>query len=125
METSSKTILIADDEEDLRMLVEITLEDPAYRIVTAVDGEQALEQIRQIRPDLVILDWMMPRFSGLEVVKLLRQDPTTVRIPVVLLTANDCREDQEEARTLGIVAYLVKPFSPLELLHLVREALDE
>ena len=74
METPRKTILIADDEEDLRMLVEITLEDPAYRIVTAVDGEQAIKQIRQIRPDLVILDWMMPRLNGLEVVKLLRQD---------------------------------------------------
>jgi len=125
METPRKTILIADDEEDLRMLVEITLEDPAYRIVTAVDGEQAIKQIRQIRPDLVILDWMMPRLNGLEVVKLLRQDPTTVKIPVVLLTANDCQEDQAEAQTLGIVAYLVKPFSPLELLHLVQEALDE
>jgi len=118
METSSKTILIADDEEDLRMLVEITLEDPAYRIVTAVDGEQALDQIRQIRPDLVILDWMMPRLNGLEVVKQLRQDPTTVRIPVVLLTANHCQKDQAEVQTFGIVAYLVKPFSPLELLHL-------
>jgi two-component system phosphate regulon response regulator PhoB len=125
MGASSKTILIADDEEDLRMLVEITLEDPVYRIVTAVDGEQALAQIRVTRPDLVILDWMMPRLNGLEVVKQLRRDPTTVRIPVVLLTANDCQKDQEEAHTLGIVAYLVKPFSPLELLHLVREALDE
>ena len=125
MKTSSKTILIADDEEDLRMLVEITLEDPAYRIVTAVDGEQALDQISQIRPDLVILDWMMPRLNGLEVVKRLRQDPTTVRIPVVLLTANHCQKDQAEVQALGIVAYLVKPFSPLELLSLVQEVLDE
>ena len=125
MKTSSKTILIADDEEDLRMLVAITLEDSAYRIVTAVDGEQALNQIRQIRPDLVILDWKMPRVNGLEVVKQLRQDPTTMRIPVVLLTANHCQKDQAQVQALGIVAYLVKPFSPLELLHLVQEVLDE
>lgn len=125
MKPSSKTILIADDEEDLRMLVGITLEDPAYRIVTAVDGEQALKQIRQIRPDLVILDWKMPRVNGLEVVKQLRQDPTTMRIPVVLLTANHCQKDQAEVQALGIVAYLVKPFSPLELLHLVQRVLDE
>ena len=125
MGSSSKTILIADDEEDVRMLVEITLEDPAYRIVSAVDGEQALQRIRQIRPDLVILDWMMPGFNGLEVVKRLRQDPTTLEIPVLLLTANDSPEDQAEAQTFGIVAYLVKPFSPLKLLHLVREVLDE
>lgn len=125
MKTLSKTILIADDEEDLRMLVEITLEDPAYRIVTAVDGEQALDQIHQIRPDLVILDWMMPRLNGFEVLKQLRQDPTTVGIPVVLLTANNSHKDQAEVQTLGIVAYLVKPFSPLELLHLVQGVLDE
>ena len=107
------------------MLVEITLEDPAYRIVTAVDGGQALEDIRKFRPDLVILDWMMPELSGLEIVQLLRQDSTTVGIPVVLLTANDSREDKAHAQNLGIVAYLVKPFSPLELLHIVRQALDE
>ncbi len=125
MKTSSKTILIADDEEDLRMLVGITLEDPAYRIVTAVNGEQALKQIREIRPDLVILDWTMPRVNGLEVVKQLRQDPMTMRIPVVVLTANHCPKDQAEVQALGIVAYLVKPFSPLELLHLVQRVLDE
>ena len=80
------------------MLVAITLEDSAYRIVTAVDGEQALNQIRQIRPDLVILDWTMPRVNGLEVVKQLRQDPTTMRIPVVLLTANHCQKDQAQVQ---------------------------
>lgn len=107
------------------MLVEMTLEDPAYRIVTAADGEQALQQIREVRPDLVILDWMMPGLSGFEVIKRLRQDPTNLRIPILLLTANDCRGDQIEAQTLGIVAYLVKPFSPLKLLHLVREVLGK
>lgn len=107
------------------MLVGITLEDPAYRIVTAVNGEQALKQIREIRPDLVILDWTMPRVNGLEVVKQLRQDPMTMRIPVVVLTANHCPKDQAEVQALGIVAYLVKPFSPLELLHLVQRVLDE
>ena len=125
MKTPRKTILIADDEEDLRKLVAITLEDPAYRIVTAVDGEQALDQIRQIGPDLVILDWMMPGLNGLEVIKQLRQDPTTVKIPIVLLTANICQKDQAEVQTLGLVAFLLKPFSPLELLHLVQEVLDE
>ena len=124
MESPSKTILIADDEEDLRMLVEITLEDPAYRIVTAANGEDALAHIRQIQPDLVILDWMMPRLSGFEVVKRLRQDPNTVKLPVVLLTANDCHEDQAQAENLGIAAYLTKPFSPLELLRLVRKAVE-
>lgn len=124
MTGSLKTILIADDEKDLRMLIEITLEDPSYRIVTAADGVEALEQIQQFRPDLVILDWMMPGLNGQEVISRLRQNPTTAGIPVVLLTANDCREDEARAQALGIVAYLVKPFSPLELLKLVGEVLD-
>ena len=118
-----KTILIADDEEDLRMLVEITLEDARYHIMTAVDGQAALEQIRRVHPDLVILDWMMPGLNGFEIITQLRQDQDTAGIPVVLLTANDCPEDKAQAQALGIVAYLVKPFSPLELLETVRESM--
>ena len=118
-----KTILIADDEEDLRMLVQITLEDSRFHIITAVDGQSTLEQIRQATPDLVILDWMMPDLNGFEFITQLRQDRKTAGIPVVLLTANDCPEDRAQAQALGIVAYLVKPFSPLELLDTVRESM--
>ena len=125
MDLSRKTILIADDEEDLRLLVEVTLQDPAYQILLAEDGRQALKQTRQCRPDLVILDWMMPRPNGLEIVKLLQKDPATANIPVVLLTANDCRADKALAEGLAIVAYLIKPFSPLELLKIVKKVLAE
>lgn len=125
METQVKTILIADDEEDLRFLVETTLEDPRHRVISAANGTIALERIQQIHPDLVVLDWMMPGLTGFEIIKKLREDPVTAAIPVVLLTANDCPEDQARAQTLGIVAYIVKPFSPLELLQKVREALAE
>ena len=123
MKSPIKTILIADDEEDLRTLVEITLEDPQYRIVTADDGERALECIHRDLPDVVILDWMMPKLSGVEVLKKLRQDPRTSTMPVVLLTARDDLANQDEVRTLAVFAYLVKPFSPLELLKKVQEAL--
>ena len=123
MHEPEKTILIADDEEDIRMLVELTLEDPHYRIVTAVNGKHALDVIHRIHPDLVILDWMMPDLNGLEIVTQLHQNKTTARIPVILLTANTCGEVKAQAQTLGIVAYFVKPFSPLELLHKVRETL--
>ena len=125
MDSSQKTILVADDEEDLRLLIEVTLGDQKYRVLTAVDGKAALEHIRQAPPDLLILDWMMPGLTGVEVVKLLRQDPMTTGLPIVLLTAKARQEDQEEARTLGIFAYLVKPFSPLELLQKVQEALEK
>ena len=123
MATCVKTILIADDEEDLRLLVQVTLENPAYEIVTAVDGLSALHAIRSRPPDLLILDWMMPGLNGCQVVHQLRQNPQTSGIPVVMLTAQGERESQEEVQGLGLAGFLRKPFSPLELIHKVREVL--
>ena len=109
MNKPERTILIADDEEDLRILVEMTLESPQYRIVTAKNGLEALESIRQHRPDLAILDWMMPSLTGLQVVQALRQSPLTATLPVVFLTARDRQKDRDDACSLGLVSYLVKP----------------
>jgi DNA-binding response OmpR family regulator len=124
MNAAVKTILIADDDEDLRLLVQVTLENPTYRILTAADGSKALDAVQQSRPDLLILDWMMPGLNGYEVITQLRQNPETVTIPVVMLTAKDGLEAQEQLASLAIAAYLVKPFSPLELIKKVREVLD-
>jgi two-component system phosphate regulon response regulator PhoB len=124
MNAAVKTILIADDDEDLRLLVQVTLENPTYRILTAADGSKALDVVQQSRPDLLILDWMMPGLNGCEVITQLRQNPETVTIPVVMLTAKDGLEAQEQLASLAIAAYLVKPFSPLELIKKVREVLD-
>lgn len=120
---SLKTILIADDEEDLRLLVQITLENPSYHILTAVDGCRAVDAIYAHVPDLLILDWMMPGLNGREVVKILRQNPETARIPIVMLTAKDGVESRKHLASLNLAGYLVKPFSPLELIQKVREVL--
>lgn len=120
---SQKTILIADDEEDLRLLIQVTLENPSYHILTAVDGCVAVEVIHARIPDLLILDWMMPGLNGGEVVTLLRQNPDTARIPIVMLTAMDGIESREQMASLDLAGYLVKPFSPLELIRKVREVL--
>lgn len=80
MSSSVKTILIADDDEDLRLLVQVTLENPTYRILTAVDGRKAVEAVNQHRPDLLIIDWMMPGLNGCEVVAQLRENPETASI---------------------------------------------
>ena len=125
MTASVKTILIADDEEDLRLLVQVTLENPAYRILTAVDGRRAVDAIYTHIPDLLILDWMMPGLDGWEVVKRLRQNPDTAGIPVVMLTAKDGAEACEQMAALDLAGYLVKPFSPLELIQKVREVLAQ
>lgn len=123
MSPSVKTIVIADDDEDLRLLVEITLENPAYKILTAVDGSQALEAVKQHHPDLLIIDWMMPGLNGCEVVTQLRQSPHMATLPVVMLTARDGQEAQAQTASLALAGYLVKPFSPLELIQKVREVL--
>jgi two-component system phosphate regulon response regulator PhoB len=124
MNSAVKTILIADDDEDLRLLVQVTLENPTYRILTAVDGRKALDAVNQHRPDLLILDWMMPELNGCEVVSHLRQNPHTATIPVVMLTARDGMEAREQVDSLDLAGYLVKPFSPLELIQKAREVLE-
>jgi len=116
-----KTILLADDEANLRMLARITLDDPAYRILEAEDGLSALSLARNERPDLLVLDWMMPGLSGIEVARLLRQDAKTANIPVIMLTAKGQEADRALGRDIGVHAHLVKPFSPLELLQKIQE----
>jgi signal transduction histidine kinase len=110
-----KTILLADDDASLRELARLTMNDPDYYILEASDGKEALELARAQQPDLLILDWMMPTLSGIEVARYLRQDPTTAGIPVIMLTAKGQEKDRELGRAAGVHSYLVKPFSPLDL----------
>jgi two-component system phosphate regulon response regulator PhoB len=119
-----KTILIADDEEDLRLLVQVTLEHPSYRILTAVDGCAAMDAVCTHIPDLLILDWMMPGLNGCEVVQKIRLRSDTAGIPIVMLTAKDGLDAREQMAFFNLAGYLVKPFSPLELIQKVREVLS-
>lgn len=118
-----RTIVLADDEANLRKLVRLTLDDPQYRILEASSGMAVLELARQERPDLLLLDWMMPGMSGIEVVKKLREDPSLASIPIIMLTARGQEKDRQRALALGLHSYLVKPFSPLELIEKVQEVL--
>ncbi len=119
-----KTILLADDEANLRLLVRTTLSDPQLRILEAVDGTTALQLARAEHPDVVVLDWMMPGLSGIEVAAELQKDPLTRGIPVIMLTARAQASDREQGAQVGVSAYLMKPFSPLELLEKVDELLS-
>lgn len=116
-----QTLLIADDDPDLRLLLQTTLEDPAYRILEASDGESALNLVKQERPDVLILDRMMPKLDGLQVAQAVLADPSTRHIPLILLTALEQPAAGEGAPE--VFAYLLKPFSPLQLLETVRHAL--
>lgn len=118
-----KTILIADDEEDIRALLLMTLEDPAYRLIEASDGESALNLIKTDPPDAVILDWMMPKKNGIDVARAMQDHPRLKHIPIIMLTAKDQPCDQERGQDVGVYAYFVKPFSPLRLLETIHEVL--
>ena len=118
-----KTILIADDHEYLRFLVRTTLDRPDYRIIEAHDGESALRVAREEHPDLLILDWMMPGMTGIDVLEALREDRETCGMPVIMLTAKAQAVDRNQAIMQGIRGYLTKPFSPLELMGRVEKAL--
>jgi CheY-like chemotaxis protein len=120
-----KTILIADDHDHLRLLVSTTLSGPDYRIVEARDGDEACALALVENPDLLILDWMMPGKSGIEVIETLRAEPALRDVPVIMLTARAQNADRNRAATLGVHSYLVKPFSPIELMETVEKILGE
>lgn len=120
-----KKILIADDEPNIRLLVQTTLEDPNRQMIEACTGTQVLEQARKHVPDLIILDWLMPGLHGIDVAAKLRSERKTAHIPIIMLTCKSQPADLQQGREAGVSTYLVKPFSPMELLDRVEEALTD
>lgn len=110
-----RLILIAEDDADIRALVAFRLERAGYEVVAAEDGEEALALIAERKPDLALLDVMMPKLDGLEVTRRLRADEATKRIPVILLTARVQESDIARGLEAGADDYIKKPFSPQEL----------
>jgi DNA-binding response OmpR family regulator len=119
-----KKLLIADDEDGIRSLVRMTLDTESLEILEAADGDEAVTLARENRPDVILLDVMMPGRSGFDVCRELKSDPATAAIPVVILTAKAQTADREEGRAAGADDYLTKPFSPIELLHKLDDLLD-
>ena len=115
-----KRVLVVDDDRVIQQLLEVNLELEGYEVVaTAADGKEALQKISELKPDLVILDIMMPKMDGLEVCRRLRADPDLAKIPVILLSARAQDMDIREGLEIGASAYLTKPFDPVELLEVV------
>src|SRR5687768_7719267 len=114
------TVLIVDDDRKIIDMLRRTLAYEGYHVVTAADGNEALAQADLQRPDVVVLDWMMPGLDGLEVARRLREADGT---PILMLTARDAIEDRVEGLDSGADDYLVKPFAPEELLARLRALL--
>jgi DNA-binding response OmpR family regulator len=117
-------VLVVDDDPDILQLVEWRLGVAGYDVVTERDGDSALVAVRESSPDLVLVDWMMPRRTGIEVCQAVRDDPSTARIPIILLTARAQEADVQRGFAAGADDYIVKPFSPRELLSRVAAVLE-
>lgn len=120
---ANKRILIADDEPDVLQLVSSNLKNAGYNVLKAEDGLAALNMARETLPSLIVLDLMLPEMSGLEVCKVLKKEPTTAAIPIVMLTAKAEEVDRIVGLELGADDYLTKPFSPRELVLRVKSVL--
>ena len=117
------TILVIDDDPDIRSLLVDALEGAGYAVRTASDGETGLAAAVASKPDLIVLDWMMPERSGLEVAHHLRSEHLLDDVPVVMLTARGTQADIEWGYAAGIDGYVVKPFSPRALIWRIQSML--
>jgi CheY-like chemotaxis protein len=121
--SEKKRILLADDEEDVKQIVELFLESKGYEVLTAFDGLAALDMARTQRPDLILLDVMMPVVNGYEVCSRLKADPATRDIPVVMLSAMAQSESVDRGLSAGAADYVVKPFDPSRLEEVIERVL--
>ena len=121
---SEKTILVADDESHILHVVSLKLRNAGFNVITARDGQEALEMAQQKHPDLLITDYHMPQLSGLELCQRLKQDQQTRDIPAIMLTARGYHLEPHDTEESGILRMLSKPFSPRHLLTTVNEVLE-
>lgn len=118
-----KKILVADDETHILHVVSLKLRNAGFNVLTARDGQEALELAQSELPDLIITDYHMPQLSGLELCQRLKQDPATSGIPAIMLTARGYHLEPHDTQQSGILRMLSKPFSPRQLLSTVNEML--
>ncbi len=120
-----KTVLYVEDNEFNRKIVRHLLGRTSYRLLEAGDGEAGVTTAREAVPDLIIMDIQLPKLSGLEATRQLHADPVTAPIPVIVITSFALAGDEEKAREAGAAAYLAKPYSPRELLQMIRQLAPE
>lgn len=117
-------ILVADDEEDIRLIIKFALEDKGYKVITASDGAEAVAIADKEKIDLIILDAAMPKMDGYEACKKLKRDAKTKDIPVIFLTAIDLQKDKLKSQRLGAVKFIAKPFEIEALIEDIASILN-
>lgn len=121
----NEKILITDDEPHIRRMLESRLKANGYRVITAENGRIAVEKAKVEKPDLILMDILMPEMSGQEALAKLKADPQTRSIPVIMVTAKGQAEDVEKSSDTGATDFVIKPFTPVILLEKIKSALSE
>jgi DNA-binding response OmpR family regulator len=116
-------VMAVDDDHVIRGLLEVNLEMEGHEVITASDGQDALNKIKLDRPDLILLDVMMPNVNGWQVAEAMKAEEATSAIPIIFLTARAMESDVRKGTDLGVEAYVTKPFDPIDLMELVNRLL--
>ena len=119
------SILVVEDEENIRNILKYNLELDGFEVTLAEDGATGLELARQMRPDVILLDWVMPGMDGLEVLSKLKMNVHTMNIPVLMLTAKKRPCHLKATMAEGVDGYITKPFDPTKIAKTIRDAIDE
>ena len=120
-----KKVVVIDDEPFILMMIEDKLQKAGIKVTTLRQSINAMSVVKSEKPDLVILDWMMPELSGIDLCKLLKADPETENIPIFMLTAKGQESDEQIGFMTGVIRYITKPFSPKALLSMIDETIGK
>ncbi|MBN1899621.1 MAG: response regulator [Spirochaetes bacterium] len=118
-------VLVIDDDPNIIEMVKVNLELDGIKVISAANGKDGLEMAKTHKPDLILMDWMLPKMSGIDAVKLIRKDPSIKDIPIFMLTARSQVTDIDQAFKVGADSYITKPFNPVNLASLLQSKLSK